>query len=146
MLSCLCLSWVWALRQSQPCLRLQALLPGVARRVGLFVVSLNNERHGWWAHTKARQRPDCGPAWLTESTIQTLINRLSSPTRPSLSFLRLLNPFLSGSFRFSVFMCCFSKSLFDVFTLFYFFILSRSFVVSTVLYFSVYSNGPFSVR
>ncbi|XP_039974247.1 protein MAL2 isoform X2 [Xiphias gladius] len=28
---------VWGLRQSQPCLRLQALLPGVARRVGLFV-------------------------------------------------------------------------------------------------------------
>lgn len=54
----------------------EVLSPAPKAACGVVCFHLNNEWHGWWAHTKTQQRPACRPTRLTESAAQTLINLL----------------------------------------------------------------------
>lgn len=54
----------------------EALSPAPRAACGVVCFHLNNEWHGWWAHTKTQQRPACRSTRLTESAAQTLIKHL----------------------------------------------------------------------
>lgn len=48
--------------------------PRSSQACGVVCFQPNNEWHGWWAHTKTQQWPNCSATKPTESATQTLIN------------------------------------------------------------------------